>query len=437
MPEVLRPDAAADAGLDAGVRPDGGMDGGAGPDGGLPLSSACFTLNERRCAYLLKCGLIDASETAMRDCMAYFTATWCGPTRWPPRVLAGTLRYDALAAESCARSFDERACADWQTDPEACQRMLAPNSFLNQRCYGGYLECRQNLTCRGSTCETRRCQPPGAVGESCDEGSDCRADLGLYCRLSATGTGVGSCAEYGQFLSSCGADAPCAESLFCNNRLQCETRRQVGQDCVAGSCVADAYCQLSADGGTCVQRAEAGQACSDDVQCSAGLICRTPGGTCELLGPIPAGQPCSLRQICAAGNTCVGATANQLGRCDMPLASGQSCVSSVDCQSHLACNPSDGGSVCGPRRPAGSSCGLDRDCMAFARCVAGTCTELPVPGPQVSCVAGGCLWGRCEHLADGGTHCADYGGPGQSCVSDAECASNRCLSGRCVAPCNP
>ena len=75
------PDSGGDSGLDGGT--DAGSDGGIpGSDGGLPARGACTVLDARRCELLARCGLIASTEAAMRSCISFFTATWCGPTKW-------------------------------------------------------------------------------------------------------------------------------------------------------------------------------------------------------------------------------------------------------------------------------------------------------------------------------------------------------------------
>lgn len=427
------PPADAGQGKDGGGPKDGGTDAGAFPDGGLSLSGACNLLNWRRCEYLARCGLIEPAPTAIRECVAYFTATWCGPHRWVPRVSAGTLLYDGELALECADAFPSRSCADWQTEPLPCSGFLWPNAYLGQACYGLYPECRSGV-CRGY-CSPRRCQPPGLAGETCDESSDCNG--GLFCQIpTSSSTGVGNCTPLGGVGNGCDAQTLCRPELFCNVRW-CESRRRPGEACADGTCVSSAFCQQTTDGGMCAERLDAGQGCTDDVQCQAGLLCETISGQCAPVGPLSDGTPCSSQQRCAGRSVCLGATSNQLGSCAPPIGEGQACLTSLDCQSHLTCTLLDGGSQhgCARRLLPGASCTSHRDCQAFSRCQNQLCTRLPLPGSP--CLGKSCLFGICEMQADGGGICADLGGPGATCLSDLECGSSRCLYGRCLPACAP
>lgn len=427
-----------DAGTsDGGTQTDAGGDGGVPRvDGGLPLSSACDTLVSRRCQYLSRCGLVARSAEAMRDCRAYFTATWCSPSRWPALVQASTLNYDPFKAKACADAYADpaRACGDWALEPPECQSFLGPKANLNQRCYGRYGECRDGV-CRGATCPAA-CLPRGGLNEDCDEDSDCAVDDGLYCLVSPS-TGGGKCVAYGQFGDSCDVDRVCGSALFCNNLGQCEQRRQPGQACLSGTCTEDAWCHFTPqDGGFCELRQPEGVDCTDDVQCLTGLLCDSIRDVCVASGTVADGGECSLRQSCSRENTCVGATPTTLGTCLAPLEHGEPCTSSVDCRLDLACAARDGGSaVCGDRLEDGTPCVTSRECRIFSRCVNDVCTRLPLPGSP--CLNGSCLFGTCEVTPDGGRVCGNLGGPGASCLSDLECSSGRCLAGRCMAACAP
>ncbi|MHB8877973.1 MAG: hypothetical protein ACYC8T_30120 [Myxococcaceae bacterium] len=426
------PDAAG--GGDAGGKVDGGG-GGGGPDGGLAVSSACSVFGTRRCGYLQRCGLIDSTTAAMRDCQAYFSATSCRASRWPARVDAGTLRYDPVLAQVCADEYVNRRCTDFESEPLACAHFLTPGSYLAGPCYGQYPECRDSV-CRGAACP-RTCQLPGYSGETCNEPGDCRPDAGLYCRFGSSTPGVGKCTLLGRFGDACAAELPCAAELFCNPGSVCDLRREIGEECFGGNCVSSAWCHQSpTDGGLCVERELVDQPCTDDVQCRSGLLCEPLLGICVIAGPVAEGEVCSLRQRCVAPDVCVGAGAAVLGTCLPPVKVGEPCGSSLDCEPQLSCSATDGGTrACDTRLPDEAPCEVHRDCRVFSRCVNQSCTLLPPPGSP--CVAGQCLFGTCEVRLDGGPVCADIGGPGAPCLADLECGSNRCIGGKCLAACGP
>lgn len=422
------------AGGDGG-RADAGRDGGAdagAADAGLPLAQACTVLNARRCEYLRGCGLIAASVDATRDCLAWLTATWCGAPLWPARVAVGTLRYDGFEAQACAEGFAGRACAEYQSLPGACARIHAPNAYTRQDCYDGYSECTEGV-CRGAACP-RSCQPRGAAGEVCRLDGDCRT--GLFCRISNTAAGVGSCTAFGTSGSACDPQLPCATYLACIGG-SCQFPPAAGSACPGLVCDASAWCRATPDGGVCAAKSAEGGACSDDVQCFAGQLCDPIRATCQPRDLLQSGSPCSSRQRCPAGTVCLGASASALGSCVRPLVEGDGCAQSSECAPHLSCIPAgDGGRLCGGRAQAGTACSYDRDCLVLSRCRLGTCVDLPATGE--SCAASQeCLWGPCSLQADAGAICVERLGPGALCQVDVDCASQKCIAGRCLAACAP
>ncbi len=419
-----------------GVSDGGGGTGGGSSDAGLALKSACTVLNSRRCEYLSRCALISATVPAVRDCLAWLQATSCGPTKWQARVEPplGTLRYDPLAAQLCAEGWASRACSDYGTEPSACNRFLLPNAFNAQACYDGYLECTEsNQACRGAACP-RSCQPLGASGEVCRDTVDCKK--GLYCRLTNPATGVGACTSPGLLNALCDVDQPCGAALVCSGG-KCASPPVSGQPCLGATCDVLSWCHSTPDGGACEDRKDAGVSCTDDVQCQSSLLCEVLSNQCVRQQLTQTGAPCGLRQSCPIATVCLGATATALGQCQAPRPAGESCVSSNDCQSHLACVSLDGGLVlgCGPRQLAGQRCTEDRDCQLLSVCRQQTCARLPATGE--SCAATqACVFGPCVS-SDAGTICSEPFGPGALCAKDSDCSSARCVTGKCLPSCTP
>ncbi len=431
------PDAAIiDAGIDAGSV--GGGAGGGGQDAGLPLKLACTVLNAKRCEYLQRCGLIAASNSAMRDCLALQQATSCGPTKWQPRAEAPvlTLRYDPRLAQVCADGWATRECTDFGTEPIACgMRFLFPNAFNAQACYDGYKECTDFLgaerVCRGAACP-RICRPVGMVGEVCSDNPDCTN--GLYCRVNLTGGG--SCTAYGQLAQACDAAQPCGLGLVCNAG-RCVQPPMANQPCLGAWCDDNAWCLNSADGGQCKPRQGAGAACTDDAQCASLLLCEVLTGQCVSRTITTLGAECGLRQACPLGSVCLNATATSLGTCQPPLEVGASCKSSNDCLAHLACIGLDGGLAlgCGARQPDGMRCGENRDCQLLSICRQQLCMRLPTNGEDCRQTQR-CLFGPCL-ATDAGSICTEPYGPGVVCTKNADCGSNRCVTGKCLPGCVP
>ncbi len=419
---------------DAG-KPDGGVivipDGGVRVDGGLLVSEACGVLNTNRCAFLAHCGLIEDSLQARLDCARSLEATWCGPLTWPTHVAAGALKYEPLKAESCAQAFATQPCSEWATLPDSCSRFLLPRVPLGQGCYDGYAECIDGV-CRGSSCP-RTCQTRALLNDACAMDGDCKT--GLFCRVSEVTPTSGLCTPFGTNGSACISNRECLDGLQCLSKV-CRVLPLPGLGCLDGLCGESGYCDGSADGGTCLARKTEGARCLAG-ECESSLVCDPISSTCEKR-QLSSGDACSLAQSCPSGEVCVGATAQTTGLCRAPLTEGDTCLTHADCQAHLACLESDGGSTCQARAAVGAGCDVNRACQAGAVCTASSCTALPLPG-QSCTETRACRWGLCRELAntDGGAVCGPLLSAGQPCQRNDECVSGSCISGACLARCVP
>lgn len=400
-------------------------------DGGLAIVEACALLNQRRCDFLARCGLIPSGRQAHTECARQLEVSWCGPLTWPAHVAKGTLKYDALRAETCAQAFLTQECAEWTVLPDSCTRFLLPRVPLGADCYDGYVECADGV-CRGSSCP-RTCQPRALLGEVCTVTADCRS--GLYCGFPPFLSSVGQCTGYGNVGAACSEAVLCAMGLECVDD-QCRALPPAGSACLLGQCSDSNYCDGALDGGLCVQRRGEGEACTED-QCQAGLVCDPLSAAC-VKRTLSSGDRCSLAQRCPPGETCLGATAQTAGLCDRPRAEHEDCQAHRDCEAHLACLGADGGSTCQRRLMTGGPCLGVQSCMTGTTCLGGACTPLPLPGE--SCAATrACRWGLCRELAnsDGGAVCGALLSAGQPCARGEECASGSCVNGACVARCVP
>jgi hypothetical protein len=315
----------------------------------------------------------------------------------------------------------------------ACNRITTPNAGPMQACYDGYQECTESTVCRGAACP-RTCQAPGAPGDTCQFDSDCRPLL--YCKRTVQVTGAGICTGLGTVNSTCTRDEPCTAGLACAGG-HCVVPPSAGTYCAVGDLCDDvSWCKFTPDGGVCVAKEGNNAPCTDDVQCMSGFICQN--NRCESRVLALTNTPCSDRQTCPMGTICVGATTMQLGRCSAPLDAGQSCIASDDCLKHLACSGVDGGLTlaCAWRQPNLAPCSVDHDCQLLSRCKGGICRRLPAVGQ--SCLEErACATGPCMALLDAGYVCAEKYGPGERCLADSDCASNRCVGNSCLPTCAP
>ncbi len=426
LPSEQRPDPGDSHDADPGLPGDAGstafFDAGSGVG-----REACEPLISKRCDYLQRCGLISSDSTTWATCTAFFTATWCGPSKWLSRTnpAVNTIRYDAVKAKACADAFDSFSCADWATEPSACGQFLLPNAQLRQACYDGYSECVEGV-CRGVTCGDRRCRPLGLEGEDCRVATDCQQ--GLFCRATKT-PGVGVCSKPAAVGETCAGQSECAAGLTCLG--QCLALPAVGAECVMGRCDAQGYCGAGGDGGVCLPRLYPGEKCTGDGQCAPQSVCDLSLGAC-VPKTVLTGSVCSAEQVCAGGLACIYIEANRAKTCQPELTVASRCTLSSDCQNHLKCND-DG--RCVARGEAGSSCVSARDCGIFLSCDNHLCVPRPVLG-QSCAVSSSCLWGACGQ-ADGGSVCTEASAPGTPCSVNHDCASGRCEQGQCLAACIP
>jgi hypothetical protein len=412
-----------DAGADAGAPFDAG-------GSGLLLADACAALGLAECSFLQRCGLIASDPSALQDCQAFLGAAECNATLWPARVTAGTLGYEAVAAQACVAAIASAACSDWPALPDVCADILSPAVPSGGRCFGGpYTECLSGV-CRGAACPFQ-CQAPGLSGDPCERDGDCQSDAGLYCHFNGPAS-VSQCQLPAGPGASCGATTHCAAGTYCDGRY-CQPLRAPGQSCTAQTCQPSAWCQPGVDGGICAERLGAGLPCSYSAECASGMLCLPETHLCTVQGPLAQGAPCYVEQTCALGSTCVGATGISPGFCAAPLGLGVHCLISVECEADLACLHLQDAGACLPRLADGTPCASDADCRLGSGCANGICRRIPRVGDP--CPGGMCLIGECTAGPDGGI-CTGPASVGASCTRDLDCASERCMQ-TCLPACGP
>lgn len=413
-------------GLDAGRTYDAGFD----LDAGIPPLQACSLLNAARCKGLARCGLIADDAASLSSCVRGFEATWCGPTTWPNHVTAGALRLDSARAVACANALEVQTCSSWPALPDPCTRFLLPRVALGQPCFDGFDECLEGV-CRGNACP-RTCQTRALEGETCSSDNECRS--GLHCRAAALSP-VTVCAAPASAESMCFSDRDCATGLICSKQA-CKVLPPAGAACLDGRCNESAYCEIDSLGGMCFARKLESERCVGD-QCAPTLLCDAASEQC-VRKFASMHERCTQAQQCPTGSVCVRVDASGVGTCAAPSIEGEECVADSDCEKHLGCMATDGGSACARRNGTGEQCASNQQCRVSDECTNAACSELPLPGE--SCTATrSCRWGLCRDVAgsNGGAICGALLSPGATCRSDAECASNSCKESRCLARCVP
>ncbi len=319
------------------------------------------------CGGQLHCGYCGAGQT----CGGAGTAWQCGLDSCTPTTCAAAGANCGRLPDGCGGYVDCGACAGSDTcggggTPNVCGAgdciptgSCGSNDcgFVSDGC-GAALDCggcAGTQICRlGATCVGA---PPGSVGGSCAQGSDC---LGGVCLTpSANGWPGGYCSAWCTTDDDCGTGNVCAEKNGAGRGV-----------CVAG-------CTTTADCG-----GRAGYACSDLGFGKRGC---TPSGT----GSGGVGDPCTSVADCSGGQNavCVPAAGGMPGgyctvtcgsagtscpsgsHCGFGTAGSvcvKSCTSTADCRSGYTCSDWDGDGTpeCVASAPAGAPCTQDSDCGA-------------------------------------------------------------------------
>lgn len=325
-----------------------------------------------------------------------------------------------------------------------------------------------------------------------DEGfAACAAELAARpCAPAPTAGEGGSCVT-----------PPVTTMAACDNENLFTGMQDVGDECSLSNsieCVAGTRCQVfGGNVGACVQTLGEGGACISDYECVAGMICDYMSNTC--VQPAEAGQACAYsdpdapqigtEQVrCAAGLTCdpisetcgssqcaFGSQCGEQdalcpadlscvqGECGFLRAPGESCWQDDDCADGRCTYVQSLGSVCQVLAPVGAPCGDHEQCAtAYCEAQSNTCAQ-PVaigetcdPGLAIQqCDAGYCELDTCIAFAPLGGSCVaeqcnwpqghdcnndvcvQYPYPdGSSCNDDNNCSSGNC-DGTCVAALEP
>ncbi len=268
--------------------------------GGVPIEKYCDEFAVALCEEQKNCGAFSGSVDCtsaelLTDCLSYARAG----------LDAGTLTYDALAAQTCLDDLSTeaicRATLGGPLRPASCQSVVVGTSKEGEACG----TCASGLTCAHTTDGCGTCQrvptttpPLPGPGEACsspvNDGVGCKLDA--WCGTSGAVSGVcqasaavgescsdtpcvhvascvdGVCAAKADLGAACGA-AGCLGGLSCiNNR--CEALRKLGATCVAAD---QCWTTLCLDG-ACSAGREIGKVCDFDAPCRSELMC--VNGTC-------------------------------------------------------------------------------------------------------------------------------------------------------------
>lgn len=301
--------------------------------GGGGISEKAFQQQyaEAQCAVAVRCGLVGASQqsacaTALQSSSLMTSALYDG------EISAGRMKFDAPAASKCLDAVRSSTC-DFSY-AIACYSVYAPKVPVGGTCMNS-MECIDSncVDSSGETtnsgCATGHCVAFKAVGDACEDDSDCGSpiDMSHYCGDD------GNCAVAAALNQPC--DGECQTGLFCDSGT-CHALVAGGAACNEdGDCQAGFFC-ADGSGNTCTAFAGAGAAC-DSVACQAPLYCKTPlgqttGGTCQPVGDI--GSDCNTPDDCPG----VSATCEDSKCVSTILHAGDSCTDDCGFDESLTCD---------------------------------------------------------------------------------------------------
>jgi hypothetical protein len=281
-----------------------------------------------------------------------------GPAQFCPRYAQSVC--EGTAACGCTDDF-EGPCVDHVQ--AMCERGVA--SRFGGILLGGLLfvperadACISEVAAFARTCATpTESARPAACAEILRDaaalGGEC-ASLGLGLRCAS---GAGFCDPETRRCTAVATSGPCGGHVACADTHLCE-------------------------GGTCLPRLGAGDACSTDFRCTNGLVCAADGKCSE---PGVKGAACARPEQCGEGLNCVD------GACVEAAALGASCRLET-CGSEAYCALPETRS-CQPLAALGEGCNFrDEDCEAGLMCdwtqPPATCVNVPTLGER-------CPTGRC------------------------------------------
>ncbi len=425
-----------------------------GTQGGCFSSSDCLNPNEGCGGAVCKrtcqaAGLMGQPCPSKGGCAA---GLHCDP---------GTLSCAAPGPVGTACDFDDAWC-DGTTFCDTATQKCAALPTTNQACRFSTRKCAQGDYCEASG---SLCKPQLSLGAACDARDACQASL--YCDLggnppsckprlasnAACPQGSSSCSEGLVCVAGlCGAPisagAACKAYEDCVTTAPCDPVMKVctaytggldaGESCTSynRSCATGLKCRgfaFNPDGGVGTAGAcgvpVAGDACHylGSSECPSRTHCAVDGGTGTCSASVT-GSACQASAECKSGDLCV----NKL--CATAKAMGSTCTSSSECALTLSCikSPTTGARTCAPLKGFGEACAAGEvSCLFPFACIGGTCKH--VGAASEACLGNNvCVAGACDSAT---STCVALVADGATCKLQFECASGRCVAGKCGATC--
>jgi hypothetical protein len=291
------------------------------------------------CQQLVHCGQAKDQDS----CLATNIDLGHGSATEISAVASGRTKYDADAARKCVDALAARSCDITdpanRTLPADCLNVLQGTVGDSGACvYDG--DCISKI-CHPSSpmasgCYTGTCVGDAApvqvsVGDTCDDITRV-CDSTSYCDFTSL-----VCAAFKTAGATCESSDECGPELYClSSSGTCGTLPPLGEACDGDGC-RDLGTVCSSDTGTCVKAGLPGDECLLSTDCSIYYVCDQTSHTCS--DGIAVGQPCAANQLCAGeGAFCQAGSADEMGTCALPAATGAACLTSSQCESNV-CDP--------------------------------------------------------------------------------------------------
>lgn len=154
-----------------------------------------------------------------------------------------------------------------------------------------YSDCGRGLLCIAGQCRDPQRTPVGGLGQPCDLGQRCEADLVCL---------AGECQRLPSAGEPC-VDFRCAPEATCIDE-RCRALPGPGERCPEGQCNEGARCSFDDEVGAlvCERLGDVGDPCMGHRDCVSG---NCPAGFCQ--DPAEVGDRCSDRLPCGPGQFCV------------------------------------------------------------------------------------------------------------------------------------
>ncbi len=328
-------------------------------------------------------------------------------------------------------------------------------------------ECDEASDCQSDTCESQVCCPPG--GDCCASDDDCGGEatcdtLTGLCRTDCASGGDADCKPTGfcDALDLCVSDLDTGDT--CDRDGQCAVGRcddtqccPLGVDCCIGDadCLGNYACELASS--ICHAACTCDGDCSDSGECKTGISCNEPscgvglpnGDACPTGNSDCASGICDAGYCCAAGKECCDEDSDCPGQdtCDVAAkVCRTSCSGDGQCKTGGWCDSAN--DTCTGDRANGALCDRAEQCTA-ERCESGVCcpgnadccadNDAHCDGEYACNLATNTCNTSCSSLDTGcktsgwcnGSTCVEVYAQGLSCNGAHQCGTGFCSDQRC------